>query len=78
MPQHVIDHVHQLSNIQLQGLEFRNCNNQLMISEDDDLYDDADDNSYDPTEDDEATDITDVHNDKDNGTAEEDTDPYLS
>ena len=47
-----------------------------MISEDDDLYDDADDKSYNPAEDDDATDVTDVHNDKDNATAEEDTNPY--
>ena len=65
MPQHFIDRVHQLANTQTQGLEFRNRNNQLMISEDDGLYDNADDESYDPAEDNDATDITDVHNNKD-------------
>ena len=36
-----------------------------MISEDDDLYDNRDDESYGPAEDDDATDITEVHDNKD-------------
>ena len=48
MPQHVIDRVHQLENTQPRGLEFCNRNNQLVISKDDDMYDNADENSYEP------------------------------
>ena len=47
-----------------------------MISKDDDLYDNADDNSYKPAEDDDSTDVMDVHNEKDNATSKEDTHPY--
>ena len=61
IPQHIIDFVHQLANTQPCGLEFRNCNNQLMISEDDYMYNDTENDSYDPTEDDDSTDVTDVH-----------------
>ena len=32
--------------------------------------------SYDPVEDDDATNVTDVHDDKYNATVEEDADPY--
>ena len=47
-----------------------------MISNDDDLYDNADNESYNPAEDYDTTDVTDVHNDKDNAASKEDTDPY--
>ena len=57
MPQHIIDRVNQLVNTQLRDLEFYDCNNQLMISEDYDMYDNMDNESYDPAEDDDATDI---------------------
>ena len=47
-----------------------------MISKENDLYNDADDESYNPAKDDDATDVTDIHDNKDNATIEEDTDPY--
>ena len=65
LPQYVIDSVHQLANTQPRGLEFCDRNNQPMISKDDDLYDDTDVKSYEPVEDDGATDIIEVHGDKD-------------
>ena len=40
------------------------------------MYDDSGDKSYDPAEDYDATDVSDVHNEKENATAKEDTDPY--
>ena len=84
MSQHITDRVHQLSNTQLRSLEFCDCNNQLMISEDDDLYNNTEDESYDPTEDDYATDIAEVYANKDalpiypdiNAPAKEDVKPY--
>ena len=57
MPQHVIVHLRQLANTQPYVLEFRDCNNQPMITTDDDLYNDADDESYDLTGDYDASDI---------------------
>ena len=76
MPQHAIGCVHQLANTKPRGLDFCNQNNQLMISEYDDMYDDSGDKSYNPAEDYDATDVSDVHNEKENATAKEDTDPY--
>ena len=61
MTQHLVDRVHQLAKNQPRGLEFCDRNNQLMISEDDDIYNNADNESYDPTEDDDATYITEVN-----------------
>ena len=72
MPQHLVDRVHQLAKTQPRGLEFCYRNNQLMISEDDDINDNADNESYDPTEDDDATDIMEVNDNKDASPTEPD------
>ena len=82
--QHIIDRVHQLVNTQLRDLEVCDCNNQLMISEDDDMYEDTDDEPYDPAEDDDATKIAELHDNKDsppanpdnNSLVKEEGDPY--
>ena len=84
MPQHIIDRVNQLVNTQLRDLEFYDCNNQLMISEDYDMYDNMDNESYDPAEDDDATEIVKLHDNKDsppifsdnNAPVKEDVEPY--